>query len=308
MAIKSIFVVSDQTEALSELCYGAKKLADKVTAIVFGDKAAADAAAAYGADAIRFAPLDNCTPENYSKALAAAVKAEGEATVLLSNTIRGRAIAGMLGAYLDVAVLTNVSALTMEGDKLVAARTVYGGAAIRCESYSTAYSVMTVSGGIFGDVEAPAAATADIAQLEGAAEGMIKCLARNEKKESAVNLAVAKRIVDVGRGLAAEEDLEMMRKLASVLEAEVGCSRPVAENNKWMPKACYMGVTGVVVKPDLCLSIGVSGQVQHIAGIDKSKVIVAINKDKNAPIFKNADFGIVGDLYKVVPALIEKLS
>uniref|UniRef100_UPI000AC6FE30 electron transfer flavoprotein subunit alpha/FixB family protein n=1 Tax=Clostridium sp. NkU-1 TaxID=1095009 RepID=UPI000AC6FE30 len=123
-----------------------------------------------------------------------------------------------------------------------------------------------------------------------------------------MNLAAAKRIVDIGRGLAAEEDLDMCRKLAKLLDAEVGCSRPIAENNKWMPKACYMGITGVQVKPDLIVTLGLSGQVQHIGGINKSKVIIAINKDKAAPIFKNADFGLVGDMYKIVPALIEKLS
>ena len=118
----------------------------------------------------------------------------------------------------------------------------------------------------------------------------------------------AKRILDVGRGLAAKEDLEMVRALAKVIGAEVGCSRPVAENNKWLPKANYMGITGVQVKPDFIITLGVSGQVQHIGGINKSKVIISVNKDKAAPIFKNCDFGLVGDIYKIVPALIEKLS
>ena len=99
----------------------------------------------------------------------------------------------------------------------------------------------------------------------------------------------------------------MCQKLAEALGGEVGCSRPVAENNKWMPKSSYLGITGVQVKPELLIALGVSGQVQHIGGINKSKVIVAINKDKAAPIFKNADFGLVGDMYKIVPALIEKL-
>ena len=104
------------------------------------------------------------------------------------------------------------------------------------------------------------------------------------------------------------DGLELCRRLAGALGAEVGCSRPVAENNKWLPKSSYMGITGVQVKPELILLLGVSGQIQHVGGISKSRVIVAVNKDKSAPIFKNADFGVVGDLYKVVPALIEKLS
>ena len=151
-------------------------------------------------------------------------------------------------------------------------------------------------------------ATTDIAPIEGAPAAGIKRIARTEKKEGGTNLVAAKRILDVGRGLAAKEDLEMIRALAKVIGAEVGCSRPVAENNKWLPKANYMGITGVQVKPDFIITLGVSGQVQHIGGINKSKVIISVNKDKAAPIFKNCDFGLVGDIYKIVPALIEKLS
>lgn len=308
MAIQSIYVVCDQTSALGELCFGAKKLADKVTAVLFGTQADAQAAAPCGADAIVYCPLDGCAPEDYAKALAAEIKTAPSALVLLSNTVRGRCLAGKLGVYLDTAVLTNVGELTLEDGKLHCKRTVYGGAAICCEVFTAAYGVITAGSGIFGDIDAALPATTDLSALAGKPQDTLKLLSRNEKKEGGTNLAAAKRIVDVGRGLAAEEDLSLMRKLASLLDAEVGCSRPVAENNKWMPKSSYMGVTGVVVKPDLCFSIGVSGQVQHIAGINKSKVIVAVNKDKNAPIFKNADFGIVGDLYKIIPALIEKLS
>ncbi|NCB62614.1 MAG: electron transfer flavoprotein subunit alpha/FixB family protein [Clostridia bacterium] len=310
MAIQFIFVISDQEEALRELCFGAKALGAQVTAVMFGDNAAAERSAACGADRLFYCPSDELPPEAYAKSIAQEIRKVPGALVLLNNSIRGRCLAGKIGVYLDTAVLTNVSALAEEDGRLVFTRTVYGGAAVQREAFATSYSVITAASGLFGEVEveeaqAPAAA---ISLLSGSPQEGLRCIARNEKKEGGTNLAAAKRIVDVGRGLAAEEDLELMRTLASVLEAEVGCSRPVAENNKWLPKANYMGITGVVVKPDLCMSIGVSGQVQHIAGIDKSKVIVAVNKDKNAPIFKHADFGVVGNLYKVIPALIEKLS
>jgi len=308
MALESIFVISDQTDALEELCFGAKKLAEKVTAVVFGDQAAAESAAVYGADAILYCPIDSCAPEDYCKAIATEIKKSSQAVVMLSNTIRCRCMAGKIGVYLDTAVLTAVSEITLDDEGLLYKRTVYGGAAMRCEKFKSPYGVITVAGGVFGDVDATLPPTAEISVISGAPQDSLKCIAHNEKKEGGVNLAAAKRIVDVGRGLAAQEDLDMCRKLASLLDAEVGCSRPVAENNKWMPKNNYLGMTGVVVRPDLCFLLGVSGQVQHIAGIDKSKVIVAINKDKNAPIFKNVDFGLVGDIYKAVPALIEKLS
>lgn len=308
MAIQSMFVVSESLDVLAELCSGAKALADQVTAVVFGDEAVAKDAASCGADAILYCPLNgDVVMEDYAAAIAAEVKKASSAVVMVNNSIRGRNLAGKVGVLLDTAVLSTVSEVALEDDALACRRVVYGGTAQSKTVFTTGYGVITVGNGVFA-VNEGLAATTQIAQIEGEAQGTLKCISRDEKKEGTVNLVAAKRIVDVGRGLAAEEDLSMCRDLAKVLEAEVGCSRPVAENNKWMPKACYMGITGVQVKPEIIVVLGVSGQVQHIGGINKSKVIVAINKDKAAPIFKHADFGLVGDMYKIVPALIEKLS
>ena len=303
MAFRSIFVVSDDASALNELVCGAKALAEKVTAIVFGD----ETATVCGADAVLYAPVsEEGAPEDYAKAIAAEVKKEESAVVFVGNTVRGRALAGKIGVLLDTAVLTNPAEIAEENGALVCSRTVYGGMAVRKTSVTKAYGVVCLNSGSFEVTELPVCT--NVAKLEGEAEGTIKRVGRTTKQEGSVNLAVAKRIVDVGRGLAAEEDLAMVNKLASVLGAEVGCSRPVAENNKWLPKASYLGITGTQVKPEMIFVMGCSGQVQHIGGINKSKVIIAVNKDKGAPIFKNCDFGVVGDMYKVVPALIEKLS
>lgn len=307
MAIESIFVVSENFNILSELCTGAKTLANHVTAVVFGDEAAAKSASSCGADAIIYCPVENDAPEDYAVAIADEIKKVPSAIVMVNNSIRGRCIAGKIGVLLDTAVLSTVNELELDDNNLVCRRVVYGGTAQRKELFTKSYGVITIGAGIF-EVTNDLPATSQISKISGTPQGGIKTISRNEKKEGTVNLVAAKRIVDVGRGLAKEEDLEMCRQLAKVIGAEVGCSRPVAENNKWMPKACYMGITGVQVKPELIIVLGVSGQVQHIGGINKSKVIVAINKDKAAPIFKNADFGLVGDIYKIVPALIEKLS
>ena len=308
MTFQSIFIIAEKSDSLNELCFGARKLADQVTAVVFGDRSSAEAAAACGANAIVYCPVDSCMPEDYCKAIAAEVQKVPSALVLIGNSIRGRCIAGKLGAYLDTAVMTCASEIVLNGNEVVCKRTVYGGSAVRSQVFTVAYGVITAGNGIFGDIDTAFPATDNITQIFSKPECTVKLVARNEKRSGGTNLAVAKRIVDVGRGLAAEEDLDMCSKLASLLDAEVGCSRPVAENNKWMPISNYIGLTGVTVKPDLLFIMGVSGQVQHIAGINKSKIIVAINKDKNAPIFKNADFGLVGDIYKIIPALIEKLS
>lgn len=308
MAISSIFVVSENFDILPELCSGAKALANQVTAVVFCEEAAASAAASCGADAILYCPVaEDGAPEDYAVAIADEVKKIPNAIVMVNNSIRGRCLAGKIGVLLDTAVLASVNELTEDAGSLICRRMVYGGTAQRKDTFTTPYGVVTVGSGVF-EADASLPAASQIAQISGKPESKIKRVSHNEKKEGTVNLVAAKRIVDVGRGLAAEEDLEMCRQLAKVLDAEVGCSRPVAENNKWMPKANYMGITGVQVKPELIVVLGVSGQVQHIGGINKSKIIVAINKDKAAPIFKNADFGLVGDMYKIVPALIEKLS
>jgi electron transfer flavoprotein alpha subunit len=114
-------------------------------------------------------------------------------------------------------------------------------------------------------------------------------------------------VVGVGRGFAAEADLDLARTLAVKLGAELACSRPIAEGVDWMPAERYLGVSGATIKPDLYLAVGISGQVQHLVGVNGAKVIVAVNKDKNAPIFASADFGVVGDLYQVLPELAKNL-
>lgn len=307
MSMQTIFVMSDEASALSELCAGAGAVAARVTAILFGSEAEAAGAAGCGADRLLYCqPSDGAVPEDYAAAVAQEVKKEASALVIVNNTIRGRCLAGKLGVLLDTAVLTGVNALERSGEELVCCRMVYGGIAQRSEVFTKPYGVLTVGGGVFEAAAEPAQAA--VAPFEGLPQGGLKRIACTPKKEGGADLVAAKRIVDVGRGLAQEADLELCRKLAAALGAEVGCSRPVAENNKWLPKSNYMGITGVQVKPELIVALGVSGQIQHIGGINKSRVIVAVNKDKSAPIFKNADFGVVGDLYKVVPALIEKLS
>ena len=307
MSMQTIFVMSDEASALSELCAGAGAVAARVTAILFGSEAEAAGAAGCGADRLLYCqPSDGAVPEDYAAAVAQEVTKEASALVIVNNTIRGRCLAGKLGVLLDTAVLTSVNALERSGEELVCCRMVYGGIAQRSEVFTKPYGVLTVGGGVFEAAAEPAQAA--VAPFEGLPQGGLKRIACTPKKEGGVDLVAAKRIVDVGRGLAQEADLELCRKLAAALGAEVGCSRPVAENNKWLPKSNYMGITGVQVKPELIVALGVSGQIQHIGGINKSRVIVAVNKDKSAPIFKNADFGVVGDLYKVVPALIEKLS
>jgi len=148
----------------------------------------------------------------------------------------------------------------------------------------------------------------EIRELPSAPASPVQVIGRAPRQKGSVDITEAKIIVSVGRGFAKKEDIDLARQLAQVLGGEVGCSRPIAEELQWLPEEVYMGISGKKVKPDLYLGIGVSGQVQHITGIRDSKVIFAINRDENAPIFDAADYGIVGDLYSVVPMLIDELK
>jgi electron transfer flavoprotein alpha subunit len=147
-----------------------------------------------------------------------------------------------------------------------------------------------------------------IRELPTPAPSALKVFERKVKERKVKDIAEARVIVCVGRGIDKKEDIELTRQLAAVMGGEIGCTRPIAEENHWLPEELCIGLSGISVKPDLYLGLGVSGQVQHLTGIRNAKVIAAVNKDENAPIFKAADFGIVGDLYDVLPKLIAELK
>jgi electron transfer flavoprotein alpha subunit len=129
-----------------------------------------------------------------------------------------------------------------------------------------------------------------------------------KKTGEVANIESAETLVCVGKGIAKKEDLEMVKELASLLGGELGCTRALSSDYHWISEDRMIGISGKRCKPKLDVSIGVSGQIQHTVGIMTSKLIVAINKDKEAPIFKMADYGIVGDLYQVVPKLVERIK
>ena len=153
-----------------------------------------------------------------------------------------------------------------------------------------------------------AAREAAVSELPASAAASARLVERRPRTVESVNLAAARRVVSVGRGVAAQEDLALVDELAAALEAEVGCTRPVAEGSGWMARERYIGVSGALLKPDLFVAVGLSGQIQHMVGANSAKTIVAVNKDKNAPVFKQCDYGIVADLYEVLPKLSAALG
>ena len=234
------------------------------------------------------------------------VKEKEPELVLTEATKNGRLVAAAIAAAMGTSVLTDTSELKVENSAVVSKRMVSGGAAFKTEKVSEGTAVVCVGAAVFLAI-VPQAGEARTERAETGACG-ITFVEKRAKQVQTVNLAAAKVVVGVGRGLEREENLSLARDLAAAIGGEVGCSRPVAEGEKWMPRETYIGVSGVMIKPELYIACGISGQVQHMAGVNQSRVIVAINKDKSAPIFKQCDYGIVGDLSAVLPALTKKFG
>ncbi|HFP3078809.1 TPA: electron transfer flavoprotein subunit alpha [Citrobacter farmeri] len=304
-----VWVFSDNVERYAELMAGARQWGQQVYAIVQGSEQAARVKP-LGADGVivlaKTSELQRI--ENYAETLAAQIREKGNGLLLMAATKRCKALGARLSIQLDTAMVNDATAVSVDDNALFAEHRMYGGLAFGKEKLNSPLAIITLAPGVLEPVAANPAHDCPVVTAEWVApQQEILCQERRAKSLSSVDLSKAKRVVGVGRGLAAQDDLNMVRELAAVLGAEVGCSRPIAEGENWMERERYIGVSGVLLKSELYLTLGISGQIQHMVGGNGAKVIVAVNKDKNAPIFNYADYGLVGDIYKVVPALIAQL-
>ena len=288
--------------AIGNLIETARALGGQVTAAVVGPRAVADTIAAGGVDQVVWLGDPGQAPvEAYASAVADAVGA-ADGAVLGASRPGDRVLLGAVAARLQAAVLTEASSVSADGDGLVVTHTIYGGIAM--ETVVVAGPVALVLDG--GPVPATSG-SAPVAEVAAIPLG-IAVVETSASAFEQVDLGAAARVVGIGRGLKAQGDLAMIEALAGASKAEVGCSRPVAEGLNWLGKDRYIGVSGQHIAPELYIAIGISGQLQHMVGVRGAKTIVAINSDPNALVFKDADFGLVGDLYQIVPALTEALK
>ncbi|NLM21934.1 MAG: electron transfer flavoprotein subunit alpha/FixB family protein [Peptococcaceae bacterium] len=307
-AMKNVWVFSEKQDLLVELCAGARQLGEKVAVLLIGNPSAADEAIKAGADHVYLMGEleDSRMVEDFLPTIEKLVAEHKPDLVMFGNTKRGKLMAGILAAKRGTSVLADVIEFLEDG---TCKRRVYGGAAISTIKSNAEVAIATVGGGVFGTQaldESRQGTTENVDFV--AAESKVKCVEKRAKAGATVNLSAAKRVVAVGRGFADKEDLKMAEELAELIGAEIGCTRPLSEGLDWLPRERYIGVSGVMFKPDLYITLGISGQIQHMVGCNQSQTIIAVNKDKAAPIFKQADYGIVGDLYKVLPMLIEKIK
>jgi electron transfer flavoprotein alpha subunit len=187
-------------------------------------------------------------------------------------------------------------------------RLAYGGAAVQQVSCPTRPVMVTIPPRTFAPAPADQGRSGEIRKLPLPPSTPVRVIARKIKERSSQDITEAKTVICVGRGMEKEEDINIARQLAELVGGEIGCTRPISEELHWLPDDLCIGLSGVQVKPDLYVGLGVSGQIQHVTGIRGARVICAVNKDENAPIFQAADLGIAGDLYDVTPKLIEELK
>lgn len=318
----SVLIYTENTDgkfkkSIFEAISYARAIADKnnttLTAISIGDVAADELAqlAQYGADKIlnvNTSNLKNFVNQAYVSVIAEAVKKQGADVVVLSNTFSGRGLAPRLSAKLQAGVVEGAIALPeQENGKFIVKKTVFSGKAFAQVELTSAIKVVALTPNTYQVVESSKPVHVEDFNVDANPadfEALLKEIVRSADK---VSLPDAETIVSGGRGLKGPENWGMLEELADVLGAALACSKPVSDAG-WRPHSEHVGQTGISVSPNLYIAVGISGAIQHLAGISASKTIVAINNDADAPIFKVADYGIVGDALTVVPQLIAAIK
>ena len=260
-----------------------------------------------GADKVYILYGDSDSGESYAQAFAELTKTENPTIIFVGATQRGKDFAAKVAAMLNAGLVTEAFAVRFADGAYETDRMMYGGLAI-CTEILSSPSLVTIP-----------VRTCEALPLDTARHGeRIKINVTTDKRilvnevcpivRGDSDITVAERLVCVGRGLAKQDDMKLAEELAAALGAELGCTRGIAEDYHWLPNERYIGLSGQKVKPEIYLSLGVSGQVQHVAGIRDSKLIVAVDMNENAPIFEAADYGVVGDLYEIAPLLTEAIK
>lgn len=320
MANNILIVAEEREGTLRKVAYElvtvakdiAQGLGGAVEGVVLGNNVGACAeslaktgvAKVYQADA---ASLQLFSPEVLSATLADVIKKAQPAVVLFGATGFGKELGALVAAKLDWGLVADCIGYQVEGGTLVFRRPVYAGKAIASVKAKALPVMASIRPNIFPPAPAESAA-APIEKVDVAAITPRALVTEKVKKEAAaVDLAEAKIVVSGGRGAKGAEGFVSINELAAILGAAVGASRAAVDAG-WIDYSTQVGQTGKTVAPKLYIALGISGAIQHLAGMSSSKVIVAVNKDPDAPIFKAADYGIVGDMFEVLPVLKEELK
>lgn len=292
-------------EAVSYAKAIADKAGDSVTAVTINPSEAADKLYKVGAEKvinIKDEGLKNFGASVYAQAIAGVF--EGD-IIVFPHTADASSIAPMLSILKEAALISNVLEVPESLSPFQVKRKVYSGKGYMHAKSDSAKVVLTLSQNAYGVKENPVTGTEETKDLN-LENTTIKVLS-HEQATGEVDLKAADLVVSAGRGLKGPENWGMVEDLAKVLGAATACSKPVADMG-WRPHSEHVGQTGKAISPNLYIAIGISGAIQHLAGVSSSKTIVVINNDPEAPFFKAADYGVVGDAFQIVPALTEKIK
>ncbi len=249
--------------------------------------------------------LNHFDAQVYTKAIADVATAAGATVIVLSHNVTGKAVSPRLSARLKAGLVAGAVGLPDTSNGFVVKKGVFSGKAFAKVAINTAVKIISLSPNSFQTVAGEGTAEVVAANVTVDAP-KVKVTATN-KVTGQVPLSEAELVVSGGRGLKGPENWGMIEELAGLLGAATACSRAVADAH-WRPHHEHVGQTGGAIAPNLYLAIGISGAIQHLAGVNRSKVIVVINKDPEAPFFKAADYGIVGDAFEVVPKMITEVK
>lgn len=249
--------------------------------------------------------LNNLDSQVYTKIIAQVAEQTGAQVVVFSNNSSGKALAPRVAVRLKAGLIAGATALPETSNGFVVRKNVFSGKAIADVAIKSEIKVISLNVNAYTITEAEG--TAEVVPFNATVDAAKTKVIDSTKTTGKVTLTEADVVVSAGRGLKGPENWGMVEELADTLDAALACSRPVADAH-WRPHNEHVGQTGIAIAPNLYIAIGISGAIQHLAGVNRSKTIVVINKDAEAPFFKAADYGIVGDAFDVVPKLNEAIK
>ena len=309
----SVIVYSENDELHYQLLGKARELADKlgepVISVSTGD-IDSQMLIKYGADKVYHcsdSSLKDFNVETHKKVLQEVVEKTQPEIILIGATKRGKELAPRLAASVDAGCMTECNKVWVDNEnRLLVERLTYGGSTIATETCDSKPTVLTAPNRAFEKSE-PLERTGEVIELTVELdEPKVTVVEIREKTLSDADLENASVIVSAGRGFKAQEDLTLLNELAEILGAQIGCTRPISADLGWMDD--WVGISGKKVKPSLYVACGISGTIQHVAGIRDSQIIISINNDENANIHGMSDYSLIGDIYEVVPALAKALK
>jgi len=308
-------LAENQEQGLELLTIGrelASKLGTKLVSIIIQNHSQAQECIDCGADEVLLLPAlaADQALDTYVPVIVDEAGKEDPDIFLVAGTSGAREMATRIASRLDAGLCSDCTSLELddEAGTLAIERLIFGGAGIQKVVCLTRPQMATIPARTFPPAQKQGRREGLIRELPAPPLSAIKVLERKTRVRESKDIRDAQVVVAVGRGVEKKEDIEMIRKLAEVLGGEIGCTRPISEELHWLPEEICIGISAIQIKPQFYIGVGVSGQIQHVVGFKDAKVVCAINRDENAPIFEVSNYGIVGDLYDVVPRLIEALK